>query len=102
MTAATTSPPSRRERRWLVIAEDGRHSTLGRHSDPSPDEIENIRAIADAQGWAGWLVISEGVYYSSDSVDLMVVRRITSKDGDWDEAARRWHGLRREALDRAG
>ena len=28
------------ERRWLVIASDGRHATLGRATDPTPEQLE--------------------------------------------------------------
>jgi hypothetical protein len=28
-----------REKRWIVLADDGLHVTIGRHTDPSEDEI---------------------------------------------------------------
>jgi hypothetical protein len=41
---------SRGERRWIVLGEDGRHITMGRHSDPSPEEVAKAEAGLAAQG----------------------------------------------------
>jgi hypothetical protein len=38
------------ERRWIVLGTDGRHVSLGRDSDPSPEEIEAAEAALLAQG----------------------------------------------------
>lgn len=83
-----------REKRWLIVAEDGRHTTLGRHTDPTGDQIERCGTQLDRLGLAGWLVVSEGVYYSNAPVTLLMVRPITSKAGDWGMAEREWHQLR--------
>ncbi len=91
-----------RERRWLVVAEDGRHVTLGRHSDPSDDEVAEAGRGIDALGLAAWLVISEGGYYNSNRVTLMMVRPITTAQGDWVAAEARWHEHRKTALDAIG
>jgi hypothetical protein len=91
-----------RERRWLVVAEDGRHVTLGRHSDPSDEEVAEAGRGIDALGLAAWLVISEGGYYNRIKVSLMVVRSITTKQGDWVTAEARWHEHRKAALDAIG
>jgi hypothetical protein len=53
-----------RERRWVVVAPDGRFSTLGRASDPTEEEILAAVLAAEAalraQGLAGWLAVTEG------------------------------------------
>lgn len=75
-----------REKRWLVVTQDGRHATLGRHTDPSPDEVAAAGSQLDTLGVAGWLAVSEGVYYSKTPVILLFVRSITTLEGNWDEA----------------
>ena len=35
----TATRQSGGERRWIILGEDGRHVTMGRHSDPSPEEL---------------------------------------------------------------
>ena len=29
-----------RRRRWIVLSEDGRHSTIGRHTDPTEEQLD--------------------------------------------------------------
>ena len=89
-----------RERRWLVLAEDGRvGGWLGRATDPSDDEIAMAERGLVAAGTAGWLAVSEGVYYSSDVMTLMCVRPLGSPAGGFDEAAARFHAARKAQLD---
>jgi hypothetical protein len=49
-------------------------------------------------GVAGWLAVSEGVYYAEGPVTLMCVRRLSAADGDWSAAERLWHERRARAL----
>ena len=86
------------EKRWLAVSEDGRHTTLGRHRDPTPDEIREVGAALDRVAAAGWLVVSEGVYHSREPVTLLMVRPISARQADWPEAERRWHVIRAEAV----
>ena len=83
-----------KEKRWLIVAQDGRHVTVGRHTDPSPAEIERAGAQLDAMATDGWLVVSEGIYYSDEPITLLMVRRIAGGAGTWEEAERLWHEIR--------
>lgn len=87
-----------RERRWLIIAGDGRHVTVGRDTDPSPVEIERAGAQLDGIPTAGWLVVSEGVYHSDEQITLLMVRRIAGEAGTWEEAEHLWHEIRKKAV----
>ena len=82
------------ERRWLIIAGDGRHVTVGRHTDPSPAEIERAETQLDAMATDGWLVVSEGIYHSDEPITLLMVRRVAGEAGTWEEAERLWHEIR--------
>jgi hypothetical protein len=79
-----------REKRWIVVTQDGRHSTIGRHSDPTADELDTISGQLDSARIAAWLAISEGAYYGAGAITLMMVRRLTTTDGDWAAAERNW------------
>ncbi len=46
--------------RWIVLARDGRHSTLGRNTAPDDAEIAAACAALASIGLAGWLVRLEG------------------------------------------
>ena len=86
-----------RERRWVVISEDGRHATLGRHTDPSEDEIKTAEAALTASGTAGWLAVTEGVYYSEDAMTVLQVRTLGTPEVTWDAASSRFLALRNAA-----
>ena len=77
---------TRREKRWAVVTGDGRHVWLGRHTDPSEDEITRAADGLRAQGLTGWLAVTEGVYYEpTDSMSAVMVRPLAGK-GDWNAA----------------
>lgn len=87
------------ERRWIVLGDDGRHVTLGRHSDPSEEEIEKVGHALKAIGQGGWLAVTEGVYYSRRAtLGILMVREIASPRASWDDAAAAFHRLRRDAI----
>jgi hypothetical protein len=78
-----------RERRWLVISSDGRHATLGRATDPSPEQLESAAASIRDLGLSAWLVVSEGVYYGHGPIRLMMIRPLVEAAGpnsNWNEA----------------
>ena len=68
--------------------------TLGRHTDPTPSEIEQVGHSLNALGTAGWLVVSDGVYHSAERMSLLMVRLITATDGNWAETECLWHEIR--------
>jgi hypothetical protein len=86
------------ERRWMVLAQDGRHSWLGRASDPSPDELASVADALDGQGIAAWLAVSEGAYFSGDKLAVIAVRPLTRALGSWDDALTAFHARRTKAL----
>jgi hypothetical protein len=86
-----------RERRWLVVVEDGSHATLGRDAEPSVVEVARAGSQLDRMGLAGWLAVSEGGYRGQHAVALLMIRQITVKHGDWTAAEARWQELRNEA-----
>jgi hypothetical protein len=87
-----------KEKRWLIVAEDGRHVTVGRDTDPSEREIEEAGLRLDGLGIAGWLVVSEGGYYTRGAVTLLMVRQVSRKRADWPAAERLWHDQRAIAV----
>ena len=91
-----------RERRWVVISEDGRHATLGRHTDPSEEEIQAVETALIVSGTGGWLVVTEGVYYSTDAVTVLQVRTIGAPAITWEDASSRFLSLRGAAIGVSG
>lgn len=103
-------PPSRRtwgrdveaanlETRWIILGTDGRHVTLGRHSDPSPEELAQAEAGLAAQGLAGWLAVMKGGYYTRRKPALMMVRPLCDPQRPFAEAVEAFQAARKATLD---
>ena len=89
----------RAERRWIILAQDGRHVTMGRAAPPSEAEVEAASAALAAQGLAGWLATLDGNYWSRRSVVLAPVQMLG--DGttlDWSTAITAFEAARQRAL----
>lgn len=99
ITASATNCSPARVRRYLLIAQDGRHTTLGRHTEPDDETLDTAAEGLDSLGLAGWYVLAEGRYYASeDSVALLPIRRLTATEGDWEAAVAAFHRRRLQAL----
>lgn len=90
------------ERRWIILVEDGRHVSIGRHSDPSTDELAQAEATLTAQGLAGWLAVMEGEYYTRLKPSLMMVRPLCNPQSAFAEAVDAFQAAREANLDRLG
>jgi hypothetical protein len=75
------------DRRWVVVSEDGRFSTLGRASDPTDLQIEAAAEALREQGLAGWLAVMSGSPYGKRVPTLMEVRPLASPTRPWPDAA---------------
>jgi hypothetical protein len=96
----TEEVKSRGERRWIVLGEDGRHVSLGRHSDPSQVEIAQAEASLAAQGLAGWLAVMEGAYYQRQIPTVMMVRPLGNPRRPFPEAVAAFQEARKINLNR--
>ena len=86
------------ERRWIILAQDGRHVTMGRAAPPSEAEVESAAAALAAQGLAGWLATLDGNYWSRRSVALAPLQMLG--DGttlDWPAAVAAFRAARKAA-----
>ena len=90
-----------RERRWIAIADDGRHLWIGRHRDPDEDELGRVAEAMAMGGLAGWLAIAEGDYPSRSPLFRLWVRPIDGTKADFDDVKAAFLRLRREAVDPA-
>jgi hypothetical protein len=90
------------ETRWIVLGTDGRHVTLGRHTDPTQEEVAAAEAGLAAQGLAGWLVLMRGGYYVQSKPSLMMVRPLANPTRTFQEAAAEFEAKRQATLASAG
>jgi hypothetical protein len=85
------------ERRWALIAEDGRPSWLGRHSDSSEAELAQVTDSLAKQGIAGWLAVTEGVYYGRGKFSVLMVRPHCG-EANWETSVAAFQEHRRQGL----
>ena len=91
-----------REKRWVLIASDGRHGTLGRATDPTPEELDQLAGQLRQRGLAGWLAVTEGRYYHRERLDVMMVRPLAELPGaTWDAAREAFLTTRQASLEDA-
>jgi len=82
-------------KRWMIIAEDGRHVTLGQHRSPTEEEIGQVTASLSAHGLGGWLVLGNGDYYQiRKPFDLENVRQVSDGQVPWEVVETRFRDLR--------
>lgn len=81
------SGKGQRERRWLLLSEGGSHSWLGRATDPSESEISAAEAALRRAGVGGYLVVSEGDYWSSSEMSVLRVRDLAGATEEGFQAA---------------
>ena len=88
-----------KEHRWIVLGTDGRHVTLGRHSDPTEAEILAAEDQLAKQGLAGWLAVVEGAYWSKRTkLSVLAVRPLAHPTVPFDEAVSAFQTSRSRAL----
>lgn len=87
MLRMATAADRSRERRWIIIAPDGRFSTLGRASDPSEKEILAAEAALRDQGLAGWLAVMEGNPYVGATPKILEVRPLAGPTASFSAAS---------------
>lgn len=85
-----------RERRWIILAEDGRHVTLGRATDPTDAEVAQAGEGLRSLQLGGWLAVLEGHYeLRRSSLTLLMVREVAPSTGpDWLQAEAAFRQLR--------
>lgn len=87
-----------KKRTWAIIGEDGRHSLVGRHSDPAPHEIAAIEAQLAERKLAGWLVIMVGDYYRRGALSFVIVQPMALPAGAFDDARAAFEAIRQKML----
>ena len=86
-------------RRWIVLANDGRHSTLGRDAAPDDVEVAAAGAALVRIGLTGWLVRLEGDYWARRTpVALTMVQPLAhAADAGWPAAVAAFEAMRMAA-----
>ena len=82
--------------RWIVLASDGRHSTLGRDTAPDDAALAAAGAALANLGLAGWLVRLEGDYWARRKLAVltMIQPLAHAAEADWPTAVATFEAIR--------
>jgi hypothetical protein len=85
--------------RWIVLASDGRHTTIGRDTAPDDVEVASASTALANLGLVGWLVRLEGDYWARQTpVALTMVQPLAhAADADWPAAVAAFEAMRMAA-----
>ncbi len=88
-----------RERRWIVLGTDGRYVILGRHSDPTDEEVLAAERFLLSKGLSGWLAVMEGDYFAQrGQPGLLMVRTLAEPTSAFADAAAAFEAERIRAV----
>lgn len=73
--------------RTIILGDDGRFVTMGRHSEPTEGEIASAAQALAAQGMGGWLATMSGSIYQRRCPTIEMRREIAAPRQCWDAAA---------------
>ena len=85
------------ETRTIILSDDGRHVTLGRHSEPSESEVAAAGAALAGFGMGGWLCTLTGTYYGRRKVTLTCILEVAAPRADFATAETAFHANRKAA-----
>jgi hypothetical protein len=88
-----------RDRRWIVLATDGKHATLGRAAQPTEVEVAQAACALAAAGLAGWLATMDGEYWSRRRRVVLTPLKLLAgpADADWQAASAAFEAARGNA-----
>lgn len=87
------------ETRTIILGDDGRHVTMGRHSEPTEAEVAAAGGALAAKGIGGWLVRMEGDYYAKrGKLALVMIREIAKPRATFAEAEAAFRAARKLIL----
>ena len=81
----------------MLLAEDGRHSWLGRDTDPATEEITSLENQLTQANLGGWIAIVRGHYWRDGKLRLLEVRKLGEPGSTWEQAVAEFLWLRAEA-----
>ncbi len=72
--------------------------TVGRHTDPTEEELSQATAQLRGLGAGGWLAVTEGQYYGRGKLSVMMVRELHATAEPWELALQKFLAARTQAI----
>ena len=83
--------PNALDPRWVLLAESGEYSTLGRHREPDEEDIAAAEAALAKIGRAGWLAVMSHSVHERAMPDLLMVRPLRDPSTSFADAVQAFH-----------
>lgn len=74
-----------RDPRWVLLAENGDCSTVGRHREPEAEDIVRFEATLAAQGLGGWLAVASNSFHATAFPEIVMERVLGSPKTSFEE-----------------
>jgi hypothetical protein len=78
--------PTPRDPRWILLAETGEFSTLGRHREPGEEDVAAAENALAQVGRAGWLAVMSHSAHSRAKPEFVMVRPLGNPVTSFQEA----------------
>ncbi len=80
-----------RDPRWVLLTESGEYSTLGRHREPSEEDIIAAESSLVRAGRSGWLAIMSHSVHTLVPPELLMVRPLCNPQTAFVDAVQAFH-----------
>jgi len=78
--------PVARDPRWVLLAETGEYSTLGRHREPEEEDILAAETALARVGRSGWIAVMSHSAYERTAPELVMVRPLRDPRTPFEDA----------------
>jgi hypothetical protein len=79
--------------RWIILTEDGHINTIGRHTEPSQEDIDGAENAMEAAGVRGWLALMDRSAHAAGQPEFTMVREMRGPKVSFQEAVARFAAL---------
>jgi len=80
--------PTARDPRWVLLAETGDVSTIGRHREPDEADIAAAEAALEQVGGSGWLAVMSHSAHAHTIPELVMVRPLRDPRTTFEDAVK--------------
>jgi hypothetical protein len=96
--------PTPRDPRWVLLAETGEYSILGRHREPGEEDIVAAETALARAGRSGWLAVMSHSAHSRVVPEFVMVRPLRDPQTSFADAVQafRRHAGRSPAVGSSG
>lgn len=72
--------------RWVILLESGEYALMGRSSEPTPDELDEMETRMTAAGVRGWLAVMDRSEYASGTAEFIMIRPLLAPSTSFENA----------------